>query len=465
MSQPPNSPEEPRSTEDAPAVPAVPVEPLADAPVSAADGEREPRADGDASLPPFANEQASLVAPVVAPVMGEGLPGAMEPGLVAPLPTPPAPPADIARPAETPIAPGTPRYGQAAAAPVYGGASGPVPPEAPAVAPPPAPPGAPLSGASPSPAVSAGFGAPGVPGGYPGAPGGYVGGPGSPAAYPGASGAYPGTPGGYPGGPGARGGSSGYAGYAPPPAPPAKGFAITALILGIVSILCAVLALIPFAGPILSSPVWLTAPAGVVFGIIALSRRQAAKGMSITGLILAGLSILLTIVFIVLSLAFSARIADQMSRPAPGSASSAPAEDDPWSGYHDGEVNAITDPVAYNDGMFMRIVTIESFTPSPAALADIDPELFVARVTVDLVNGGSEPLPLQVVAHAMSAGGDAPTIIDSSQGLTDAVSGTLRPGERKSVSFAFGIADPEDFQIALRPGTAYHFTAFDSTLE
>lgn len=67
-----------------------------------------------------------------------------------------------------------------------------------------------------------------------------------------------------------------------------KGFAITALVLGIVSIvgLCCCIGVF-------------TAPFAVIFGIVALAKKQGGKGMSITGIVLGGLTLLITIATVV----------------------------------------------------------------------------------------------------------------------------------------------------------------------
>lgn len=62
-----------------------------------------------------------------------------------------------------------------------------------------------------------------------------------------------------------------------PPFQP-KGFSITALVLGLVSIFLGISILVPLGA--------------VVFGIIGLKKEPAGKGMSITGLVLGGLNVL-----------------------------------------------------------------------------------------------------------------------------------------------------------------------------
>lgn len=69
------------------------------------------------------------------------------------------------------------------------------------------------------------------------------------------------------------------------------GFAITALILGIVAILSS---FIPLAGIFL---VWAPAIVGLILGIIGLTGGRPSRVMALVGVILSGLSIILVIVF------------------------------------------------------------------------------------------------------------------------------------------------------------------------
>jgi hypothetical protein len=63
-----------------------------------------------------------------------------------------------------------------------------------------------------------------------------------------------------------------------------KGFAITALVLGILSVLCCCIG----AGFIL-------APLALIFGIISLAKKQGGKGLAITGIVLSALSLIFSI--------------------------------------------------------------------------------------------------------------------------------------------------------------------------
>ena len=74
-----------------------------------------------------------------------------------------------------------------------------------------------------------------------------------------------------------------YQQYAPYPEQK-KGFSIAALVLGIISIvgLCCCIGVF-------------TAPFALIFGIVALAKKQGGKGMAITGIVLGGLTLLMVI--------------------------------------------------------------------------------------------------------------------------------------------------------------------------
>lgn len=82
---------------------------------------------------------------------------------------------------------------------------------------------------------------------------------------------------------------------APPAATPGKGMAITALIIGIV-------ALLGVAIPVLNVLSAILAVVGLILGIIALT-KATAKGLPLSGVIVSGLALLLSLVFIVVYVA------------------------------------------------------------------------------------------------------------------------------------------------------------------
>lgn len=80
-----------------------------------------------------------------------------------------------------------------------------------------------------------------------------------------------------------------------PPASPGKGMAVTALIIGIV-------ALLGVAIPVLNVLSAILAVVGLILGIIALT-KATSKGLPLSGVIVSGLALLLSLVFIVVYVA------------------------------------------------------------------------------------------------------------------------------------------------------------------
>ena len=88
-------------------------------------------------------------------------------------------------------------------------------------------------------------------------------------------------------------------GYTAEPEKKKVGFAITSLVLGILSVLCCCFGL-----------GWITAIPGIIFGIIAVAKKQGAKGCSIAGIICSAVAILGAIVSLIATIAFGASMPD-----------------------------------------------------------------------------------------------------------------------------------------------------------
>lgn len=73
--------------------------------------------------------------------------------------------------------------------------------------------------------------------------------------------------------------------------PQSNGLAIASLVLGIVSIMGAFI-------PVFSLIVWILAPLGLVFGLVALT-RPARKGMAIGGSICSGIALLICVLGVI----------------------------------------------------------------------------------------------------------------------------------------------------------------------
>ena len=70
-----------------------------------------------------------------------------------------------------------------------------------------------------------------------------------------------------------------------------NGFAVASLVLGILSIVCACI-------PVLGLIVWIIAPLGLIFGLLALT-RPAGKAMAVGGSICSGIGLLICVMGVV----------------------------------------------------------------------------------------------------------------------------------------------------------------------
>jgi hypothetical protein len=110
-----------------------------------------------------------------------------------------------------------------------------------------------------------------------------------------------------------------------PTAPSRRGLAITALILGIVAVVCALLGFIPIVGWPFLGLAGLLGVVALVLGIIAVSgKNHDGRGMGLTGLILGPLSVLLTIGAIVFQVVFAFGLASHVIRSESSGAGALP---------------------------------------------------------------------------------------------------------------------------------------------
>ena len=90
-------------------------------------------------------------------------------------------------------------------------------------------------------------------------------------------------------------------GYTAEPAKKKLGFAITALVLGILSVICCCFGL-----------GWVTAIPGIIFGVIAIAKKHDGKGCSIAGIICSAIAIVAAIVSLIITIAFGASMPSLM---------------------------------------------------------------------------------------------------------------------------------------------------------
>ncbi|MWV48310.1 hypothetical protein GRS96_03345 [Rathayibacter sp. VKM Ac-2803] len=255
--------------------------------------------------------------------------------------------------------------------------------------------------------------------------------------------------------------------YGPPPAPARSGLAITALVLGIVSVVLAVLPLV-FG---LAFPV---AIAGVVVGIIALVRRKAPRGFSITGLVLSVLGFLIAVVVTIVAVVQLASTLDDFDSSdfsAPSTSATAeplpldeePAEEAPPAATDDLTVG-FGETFTYTDGVTLSVSAPAEFTPTEYA-AGADQAVNVV-FTLTITNGSAQNLDPFTYADVSSGGVEASRIFD-----TDGVAGDIStspstvilPGGTVTWKEAYSLTDPASIVMQLSPSFDYQDAIFTNT--
>ncbi|HEY0214859.1 MAG TPA: DUF4190 domain-containing protein [Cellulomonas sp.] len=310
---------------------------------------------------------------------------------------------------------------------------GPVPPYGAAQdGPPPAP------GAAPAPTYPAA----GVPAGpaYP-APGA----PGATYPYPGAPGGASGMPGGVPGAPG-----------------PKKGFAVTALVLGIVAVVLCLL-------PIINNLSFVLAVVAVVFAILTLvglrKGTQTGKGMAITSIVFA----VVALVGAGVSQSFYSDVLDEVAdsideaqvaadQPVDDTVTEDAAADDAAAAdaaaadaaAADGTNLAFDEPFLYEDGLQVTIGAPQPYTPSEYAYGTDGGSSYVSMV-VTIVNGSTENFdPTLFYTSASSAGAEATELFDG-EALAGSPQTPVLPGGTVSFTIGYALNDPAAIVLEVEP--------------
>ncbi|MCS5733103.1 DUF4190 domain-containing protein [Herbiconiux daphne] len=266
--------------------------------------------------------------------------------------------------------------------------------------------------------------------------------------------------------PGAYGQPPQYAGPPSTPPPAGNGLAIAAVIVGGVAFIGAFI-------PFLNWGVWFVALVGLVLGIIALVRKSRSKGLALTGTILSGVALILSIVLAVVYtvIFFAAAVNDAAENPlitpvpaeplpseAPDDETTAPAPDDP-----SGDVIAagFGQVVTYDDGMQITVSEPTPFTPSDVA-AGADQAVNLS-FTVTIFNGTAvdfDPFPISTVT---SGGVDGSLIVDSDNGMEGLPPvDTIPPGQTLTFVEGYSLAGATGIVYDIAPGFEYTTASFSN---
>ncbi|MFC8271234.1 DUF4190 domain-containing protein [Streptomyces sp. NPDC057271] len=248
----------------------------------------------------------------------------------------------------------------------------------------------------------------------------------------------------------------------PPFQQPRNGLGVTALVLGIVGLLFAILPILFWLGGILGV-------LALIFGIIGHSRGRKGeatnKGMALTGVILGGLSIVVSIVWLIVVVTAVKNVADDIEKEIQKQekATSAPAE--PGAEPTDAEPTEAAPAAlkfgqtfAYEDGIKVTVSKPRTYKPDQFAAGHTKGNS-AFQVTVTIVNGSKETLDVSgaLVDASDAEGSRAEPVFDGSN-ATEMFRGNVLPGKQAKADFAFSVAPNADgeLQVQLSPTILEH---------
>ncbi|MGA1838373.1 hypothetical protein VD659_15745 [Herbiconiux sp. 11R-BC] len=240
-------------------------------------------------------------------------------------------------------------------------------------------------------------------------------------------------------------------------AAPARPRAVDALALAAVVIggLAFVGAFVPFV----NYGSWLLALIGLILGIVALVRRGRGRGLALSGTILSGVALILSVVLaLVYTVGFVTSAVQSagsnLSAAEPGAGQTAP----------DGAAVDVIPAtfgqvVTYDDGMRISVSEPAPFTPSASGVgADQASEL---AFTVEIYNGTGadyQPLPTSGVT---SKGVTGSPIVDPANGMSGMPPVAVIPaGQTVTYVEGYSVADPNDVSYDVAPGFEYTTARF-----
>ncbi|MDI3405982.1 DUF4190 domain-containing protein [Streptomyces cavernicola] len=256
---------------------------------------------------------------------------------------------------------------------------------------------------------------------------------------------------------------------APPPFPiphqqPQNGLGVTALVLGII-------------GAVLFFTVWGGVILGVlalIFGLIGLSKARKGmatnKGVALTGTILGGVAIVLSIVWLVVVVMAVKSVSDELEKeadkiasadrePGSGSGSDSGSDEDSAGGDADEPGAADADePLkfgathTYDDGVKVTVGKPKPYSPDEFAAGHEDGNVAV-RFDVTIVNGGKKTIDVTTALPTLrdAKGADVEMIFDGSN-ATKPFTGKLLAGKQAHGNFAFSVPADAAKEVRLELG-------------
>ena len=114
----------------------------------------------------------------------------------------------------------------------------------------------------------------------------------------------------------------------------------------------------------------------------------------------------------------------------------------------------------WSNGLSATISKPEPFNPSSSAFGANEAKAFV-KFTITVVNGTPQVYePSMFNITAQSGNTEAKFVADTAKGIEGAPSTKLLPGREAKFAYAFGVSDPKDLVLEVRPGFDYDGVLF-----
>ncbi|MEU6977037.1 MULTISPECIES: DUF4190 domain-containing protein [unclassified Streptomyces] len=248
-----------------------------------------------------------------------------------------------------------------------------------------------------------------------------------------------------------------------PPVQPRNGLGTSALVLGIVGLLFAIIPFLFWLGGILGL-------LALIFGIVGASRAGKGlatnKGMAVTGLVLGALSILVSIIWTVVIATAVKDVADEIEKSGglptatssakPGAGSTAEPSADATPG-----ALKFGETFAYEDGLKVTVSKPRAHKPDAFA-AGYTKGNKAFQVTITIVNGGKEAVDVTAaLPNASDANGAAAEMVFDGSNATKPFEGKVLPGKQAKADFTFAMAPDAagELQVEIAPTVLDHESA------
>lgn len=231
-----------------------------------------------------------------------------------------------------------------------------------------------------------------------------------------------------------------------------NGFAVTALVLGIVGACFGLIPLTSFFALVLG---FIGAIFGLVALLLALRGKRGRKVMSVVGLVLCGIAFALG----VWGMTVLAQAADDFVESLEGISTSTapPSTDSAQGGAASSSVVGFGQTVTYEDGTTVTVSAPETRRFASSSLGTGEQGMVV---DVSVTAGSEVVTGATVMVNARQGESEVASVIALEENIDGMIENDIRPGRTVTETYAFDADDAGDLEVIVKPGFTYHEAVF-----